>query len=145
METILQQQNTHTIQHQYKTGSPVTSTTHPLHSKYLIKEEIGHGAQGRIFRAIRLSDNVTVAIKQLNISSIKTWKEYDLFHREASLLKTVNISGVAKFYDDINCYDDDPPCSYIVQEYINGTSLQKMLNGGHRFKTDDIYDILTQN
>ena len=117
---------------------------HPLFSKYTIEREIGHGAQGRIFQGKRLSDNLTVAIKQLNISSIKTWKEYELFHREAALLESVHISGVAKFYEAIECLDDDPPCSYIVQEYVEGASLQKMIRDGHRFKVDDVYDILIQ-
>ena len=117
---------------------------HPLYSKYIIEREIGHGSQGRIFLAKRLSDNLKVAIKQLNISSIKTWKEYDLFHREATLLESVKIPGVAKFYDAIECLDDKPPCSYIVQEYIDGTSLEKMIRDGHRFKVEDVYDILIQ-
>ena len=118
--------------------------THALFSKYTIEHEIGHGAQGHIYQARRLSDNLVVAIKQLNISSIKNWKEYELFHREANLLQTINIPGVARFYDAIDCLEDNPPCSYIVQEYINGSSLQQMLKAGHRFKSDEVYDILIQ-
>ena len=122
---------------------PVRSP-HPLFGKYHIEQEIGHGTQGRIFLARRLSDNHIVAIKQLNISSIKAWKEYELFNREATLLKSINIPGVAQFYDAFECLNDDPPCSYIVQEYIQGSNLQKMLKDGHRFKVDDVYDILIQ-
>ena len=115
-----------------------------LETKYRFVEEIGHGAQGRIFKAIRLADNKTVVIKQLNVSSIKTWKEYELFHREAEVLASLKIKGVAAFYDAIDCLDDEPPCSYIVQEYIEGVSLKKMLDDGHRFKVKTVYDILIQ-
>ncbi|MBO4351100.1 MAG: serine/threonine protein kinase [Proteobacteria bacterium] len=113
-------------------------------SKYQIIREIGHGAQGRIYTARRLADDITVVVKQLNINSIKTWKEYELFHREAKVLEELNIPGVAKFYEGIECLDDDPPCSYIVQEYIDGVSLQQLLNDAHRFSVDNVYEILIQ-
>ena len=112
--------------------------------KYDVIREIGHGAQGKIFLANCRSNNKLVVVKQLNINSIKTWKEYELFQREAEVLKSLNFEGIAKFYDAIECLDDEPPCSYIVQEYIKGISLQKMLNEGHRFSVNDVYDILIQ-
>ena len=119
-------------------------TPQSLEDKYCFVDEIGHGAQGRIFKAVRLIDGKTVVIKQLNISSIKTWKEYELFHREAEVLSSLKIKGVAQFYDAIECLEDKPPCSYIVQEYIEGATLKKMLDDSHRFKVDDVYDILIQ-
>ena len=115
-----------------------------LKNEYHVINEIGRGSQGKLYKAVRLSDNKTVVIKQLNINSIKTWKEYELFHREAETLSRLNISGVAAFYDAIDCLDDNPPCSYIVQEFIPGISLQQMIQMGHRFRTTDVYDILIQ-
>ena len=47
-----------------------------LSDKYRFIEEIGHGAQGKIFKSERLEDHRSVVIKQLNVSSIKTCKEY---------------------------------------------------------------------
>ena len=113
-----------------------------LQGKYIFITELGHGAQAKIYSALRLSDQQSVVIKQLNIGSVKTWKEYDLFQREAKVLESIHISGVAQFYDAIDCLEDDPPCSYIVQEYIAGASLAQMIKAGHRFKVDDVYDIL---
>ena len=115
-----------------------------LMNKYFVMREIGHGSQGKVFLANDLDSNALVVVKQLNISSIKTWKEYELFHRESEVLRTLDIDGIAKFYDGIECLDDDPPCSYIVQEYIKGVSLQKMIDDGHRFTINDVYDILIQ-
>ena len=60
------------------------------------------------------------------------------------MLRSLNIAGVAAFYDAIDCLDDIPPCSYIVQEYIPGISLQRMIQCGHRFRMTDVYDILIQ-
>ena len=123
----------------------VNSTgTNAFTNRYQIIKEIGHGAQGHIYLAKRRADGQTVVAKQLNIHSIKTWKEYELFHREAEILENLRIPGVAQFYEAIECLDDDPPCSYIIQEYIEGISLQQMIQIGHRFMVTEVYDILIQ-
>ena len=127
-----------------KVTSDIPSTPSSLQGIYQFEAEIGHGAQGKIFRAIRLADQKQVVIKQLNVHSIKNWKEYELFHREAEVLQSLDISGVAKFYDAIDCLEDNPPCSYIVQSLIPGQSLQQMILDGRRFTMDEAYDILIQ-
>ena len=124
--------------------SEETAKKQSIAGKYQILREIGHGAQCKVFEACRIADGAIVVVKQLNINSIKTWKEYELFNREAKVLRTLDIDGVAKFYDAFECLDDDPPCSYIAQEFIPGVSMQKMLKDGHRFSVDDVYDIIIQ-
>ena len=119
-------------------------TPSSLVNQYVFEQEIGHGSQGKIFRATRLSDHSQVVIKQLNIHSIKNWKEYELFHREAEVLQKLKLPGVAKFYEAIDCLKDEPPCSYIIQELIPGKSLQQMINESHRFTLNEVYDILIQ-
>ena len=119
-------------------------TPYSISDRYAFVEEIGHGAQGRIFKAVRLSDGLDVVIKQLNVSSVKSWKEYELFKREGAVLKSLNMKGVAHFYDAIECLDEEPAYSYIVQELIPGVSLQQMINDGHRFRIDDVYDLTIQ-
>ena len=119
-------------------------TPKSLQSKYLFLRELGRGSQARVFLALRLSDHTHVAIKQLNIDSVKTWKEYELFQREAKALESIDIQGVAKFYDAVECLEDEPPCSYIIQEFIDGISIARMLKEGHRFRVSDVYDLLIQ-
>ena len=111
---------------------------------YRFIQKLGHGSQGQVYLAERLSDGLEVAIKKLNIDSVKNWKEYELFHREAETLASLNIEGVAHFYEAIERLEDTPPCSYLVQEYIDGKSLNDMLKSGHRFSYVDVYDILLQ-
>ena len=115
-----------------------------LHESYQFIKEIGHGSQAKVFLARRNKDFQLVSIKQLNIGSVKNWKEYELFQREAQVLKSIHVDGVAKFYDAIDCLDDVPPCSYIVQEYIEGSSLAELLKSGKRLKVSDVYEIIIQ-
>ena len=109
---------------------------------YRILSTLGKGTQGEVYLAQRESDGLRVAIKRLNIGSVKHWKEYDLFRREAATLAALDIDGVAKFYDAVECLDANPPCSYIIQEYISGRSLATMLKQGHRFTLDQVYGIV---
>ena len=115
-----------------------------LADRYRFVKALGEGAQGKVFLAQRLLDGKQVAIKQLRIDSIKTWKEYTLFHREAEVLENLDIPGVVKFYEACDCLDATPPCSYIVQEYIDGMSLKTVLKSGYRFSLSRAYDIFLQ-
>ena len=129
-------------------GEPVVlgavSTPSELADRYKFVKALGEGAQGKVFLAQRLADGKQVAIKQLCIDSIKTWKEYTLFHREAEVLEGLDIPGVVKFYEACDCLDATPPCSYIVQEYIDGMSLKSVLKSGYRFSLSRAYDIFLQ-
>ena len=120
------------------------STPSSLAGKYQFIKKLGQGSQAKVFLARRLCDNQTVAIKQIDIESVSNWKEYDLFQREVNVLSSLDINGVALFYEAIECLDDTPPRSYLVQEYIAGESLGAMLKAGHRFSTDVVYDIIIQ-
>ena len=116
-----------------------------LCDRYCFEKIIGQGTQGTVYQAKRLKDGNDVAIKQLNVHSVKNWKDYELFHREASVLESLDVPGIARFYEAIDCLEDEPPCSYIVQEWIKGKSIQQMLNEGHRFTMAEVYDILIQS
>ena len=115
-----------------------------LQDRYCFIKQIGHGSQGKVFLAESRATGKRVAIKQLNIESVKNWKEYDLFHREADVLRSLDIRGIAKLYETIECLNDSQPCSYIVQEYIQGQTLNDMLISGHRFSITRVYQIILQ-
>ena len=115
-----------------------------LNERYAYIGELGTGAQGSVFLAKRRSDGILVAIKVLRIDSIKTWKEYTLFHREANVLASLDIPGIATFHEACDYLHDVPPCSCIVQSYIEGTTLKQALNSGYRFSLHQIYDIALQ-
>ena len=111
---------------------------------YNVQRKIGKGAQGNVYLATRKSDGAQVAVKRLSIESVKNWKEYELFQREANVLAGLNIDGVARFYKAIQRLNDTPPFACIVQEYIHGHSLADLLNAGHRFTMYETYGILIQ-
>ncbi len=107
--------------------------------KYTFVSKLGEGSQGNVFKAIRKSDGLTVAIKKIRIDSVSTWKEYDLFHREAGVLASIHDPSVAEFYEAQEFLNEKKPSAFIVQELLQGRSLQKMLKTGYRFTISRIF------
>ncbi len=127
-----------------KAMRPTASTivTPPeIADKYTLIRELGHGAQGYVYEAIRRSNNLKVAIKQLRIDSVQTWKSYDLFQRESEVLASLNVEGVAKLYESMTFLDIPHPAAYIVQEFIDGRSIDTMLKAGARLSHTRILEI----
>ena len=138
-------------------NSQPTSNSHAIPTppelahQYTFVKKIGQGTQANVYLAIRNADNTKVAVKHLNIDSVKTWKEYDLFHREADVLKNLHIDGVARFYDAPEFLSIEHPAAYIIQEYIEGQSLDTLMKDGYRFTLQKLFgfvihllDILNQ-
>ena len=115
-----------------------------LAERYEVIQPLGSGTQGKVYQVRRRTDGTLAALKILRIDSIKTWKEYTLFHREAEVLSSLDIPGIAKFYEACDCLDNDPPCSCIVQQYIEGATLKCALADGYRFSLAQVYDIALQ-
>lgn len=115
-----------------------------LAGRYDVLECMGQGSQGEVYRARRRSDGAEVAIKVMHIKSVKNWKMYELFHREAKVLSAIDIEGVAKFYEAIEDLESADPVSVIVQQYIDGHALSEFIKAHHRFLLSDIADILIQ-
>ncbi|MBO5752216.1 MAG: serine/threonine protein kinase [Proteobacteria bacterium] len=113
-----------------------------LKDKYIVNAVIGNGAQGVVYGGIRLADNQKVAIKLLNIHSVSEWKQYELFNREAQVLKRLDVPGVAKFYESIEALNSEKPTAVIIQEYIEGHTLQYYLDNHTRFSFEDSCGIL---
>ena len=115
-----------------------------LHESYTPLRKLGQGTQGNVYLAVRKSDQKQVAIKAIRIHSVQNWKEYDLFKREATALQSIHIKGVAKFYDFHEFLEEKNPVACIVQEYIDGRSLQDMMRAGYRFTLRKIFEMAGQ-
>ncbi len=126
-------------------GSPIKAETVEtpanLRDKYTFISKLGEGSQGNVFKATRNSDGKVVAIKKLRIDSVSTWKEYDLFHREADVLSQIHDPCVAGFYEALEFLNEEKPAAYIVQELIEGRSLYVMLKTGFRFTVSRIFNM----
>ncbi len=113
-------------------------------TKYRILRQLGKGSQGAVFLAEDATSRQKIAIKQLIVQSVKDWKQYDLFQREAETLKRLDIPGVAKLIGVKEFLDIAEPRAFILQEFIEGEPLQQFIARGHRFQIGQIGDLLLQ-
>ena len=120
------------------------STPADIADRYTFTRFLGRGTQGSVYAAERKSDSLPVAIKVLQINSIQNWKEYELFWREAETLQSLDIPGVATFYEAIENLDEDQPHAYLVQQLIQGKTLADTIKSGVRFSIQNVFSLAIQ-
>ncbi len=118
-----------------------------LKGQYEVQSVLGEGALGRTMLAADLKNSARlVAIKELLPSRMKRWKDLDLFHRECKTLQGLSHSGIPSYFEDfvIDADLDAPPRLFLVQEFVQGKSLQDLLDEGESFAEDRVRDIARQ-
>ena len=109
----------------------VEPTPDILAQRYAYRELVGAGAAGKTYKSYDKLNGTTVAIKALR--GQVDFKTRELFDREVATLKSIDVDGVPKFIDIVES-PDDPDEIYLVQEYVDGVSLLKLIEdgkGGH--------------
>ncbi|MEZ4461883.1 MAG: serine/threonine-protein kinase [bacterium] len=118
-----------------------------LKETYEVQHVLGEGALGRTMLAFdRSRSNAPVAVKELLPSRMKRWKDLDLFHRECSTLQALSHPGIPRYYDDFVIEGDEgaPPRLFLVQQFVDGKSLQDLLDEGEPFDEPRVRDLLRQ-
>lgn len=114
------------------------STDDPL-QRYQIMEPLGPGGQGNTFRAIDRDTNRSVAVKVLSLRSMKDWKFFDLFEREAKVLQGLDHPGIPKYIDR---YGSEASGDYfLVMELVEGRPLRDFLSGDRRLSTEQLRQV----
>ena len=88
-----------------------------------VQEVIGSGLSGLVLRAYQLSLQRQVAIKVLNKQSMEATALQSRFKREAHILGELSHPNIIKIFD--YGFDGDTP--YLVQEFLEGSSLEEWL------------------
>ena len=92
-----------------------------IHSEYSVKQILGKGGFGRVYTAIRKSDGLEVAVKEVvKDSRYKNDPQNNHFPAEIELMQQLqNVTGVVKIFD----FFDNEECYYIVMEKMNSKDL----------------------
>ena len=93
-----------------------------INKKYKIQKLVGVGGLGRVYKAVHLKNNKTVAIKFLNDKMMNNREVLGTFHRELLLTSKLHHKNIVGFLDS----HFDPPTCYIVSEFVDGWN-------GHQF------------
>lgn len=94
-----------------------------LFGRYRINRLLGEGGSGTVYLATHIKLDSLRAIKCIS-------KQHPMFRdflREAELLKSMNHPGIPIVYD----MEEDEESSYIIEEYIEGDSLEQFLHNSY--------------
>jgi eukaryotic-like serine/threonine-protein kinase len=101
--------------------------------RYQMDAELGRGAMGVVYRARDLKLDRTVAIKMIFLDGLEPDTEHEYRQRftvEARAAGRLSHAGIVTIFDVRE--DQATGMPYLVMEYIEGHSLQKLLSREHR-------------
>lgn len=100
--------------------------------KYVIREPLGKGGSSSVFLAEGMENGKQYTIK------VSTEKE--LLRQEAELLGKI----CSRYFQSVKDYIEDQERAYLVLTYLEGASLQQLLDGGRHFSETEIGEIMEQ-
>ncbi len=118
--------------------------TQMLCERYELIELLGEGGSGSTYKAIRLADGATVAIKMLSLRHLNDWKQLELFEREAKVLSQLNHAQIPQYLEYFHVDTPDNRAFYIVQQLAPGKPLTAWVQSGWRGTEAEIRDIASQ-
>ena len=95
-------------------------------SHYRILEQIGAGGMGVVYRAHDERLDRDVALKVLSPGTVVETSARKRFHKEALTLSKINHPNIATVHD----FDSQDGTDFLVEEFIEGLSLDTMLVSG---------------
>src|ERR1700730_696253 len=101
--------------------------------RYEIDAELGRGAMGVVYRARDLKLDRTVAIKMISLARLEPDAEAEYRRRftlEARAAGRLSHAGIITIFDVRE--EEETKTPYLVMEYVEGQSLQKLLTREHR-------------
>jgi tRNA A-37 threonylcarbamoyl transferase component Bud32 len=106
--------------------------------RYDVEAEVGKGASGTVYRALRRDLGRRVAIKVLAQRLLRDQAFRDRFREEARILASLNHPNVVELYEFAE-HDDE---AYIVAEYVDGLSLRKVVKHARRLTPEQALGVL---
>ena len=100
-----------------------------INDRYQVVRVLGSGSSGRTLLCMDLEDRRHVAVKELHFQYAADWKHLELFEREAKTLAMLDHSGIPKVFAFFR-ESGESTTYYIVQEFIEGLSLQQRMQSG---------------
>ena len=115
-----------------------------LDNRYQLEKKLGQNSSRQTWLATSLISPKQVVLKLLTLNPQIQWEEHKLFEREGQILKKLNHPYIPK-YQDYFVIDNLPgsrfPWFILVQSYIDGVSLQELLDQGQRFSESQVEKI----
>lgn len=112
--------------------------------KYEVSSILGKGAMGIVYRALDPDINRKVAVKTIRFDL--TTDESENEERMQRFMREAQAAGKLTHPNIITIYDvgREKDMTYIVMQYIEGPSLQRLIAAGEKFSTQEVIRLMTQ-
>lgn len=107
---------------------------------YTIKEIVGRGAMGQVFRAINNKTKEVVAVKILSSYFSRKKDILERFTREANTIAKLNHPNIVKGYS----FGKAQHLHYFIMEYVEGKNLEKYIKDETIIKQEEAIAIILQ-
>src|SRR6185436_9634336 len=101
------------------------SSTIRLNDRYEIKEIIGEGGMGVVYRAVDLEMQSDVAVK--TIRELLDPEHLELFRRECTVLRQLRHPNIVDLYDFGLSEEGGEQKPFFVMPYLPGATLDKLI------------------
>ncbi|MGH7459620.1 MAG: serine/threonine protein kinase [Longimicrobiales bacterium] len=95
--------------------------------RYQVIRPLGRGAFAHTLLARDTQSERQVAIKVLHPRVAQDWKSFELFEREATVLRSLRHPGIPAVYDTLRTHWEGAEVACLVMEYVEGMSLAAMI------------------
>ncbi len=112
--------------------------------RYQVVTVLGRGSMGTTYAAVDQETGARVAIKVVSLRQVAEWKVLDLFEREARVLATLKHPGIPQYVDYFQLDTPDDRRFYLVQELVEGESLERARSQGWQPTEDEVKVIAFQ-
>jgi serine/threonine protein kinase len=101
--------------------------TQLIAERYDVIRPLGQGSFAHTLLARDRHEDRDVALKVLSLRDAGEWKTYELFEREAAVLRTLRHSGVPAIYDTFRAQWKEADAAWLAMEYIEGPTLAECI------------------
>ena len=112
--------------------------------RYCVEKLLGQGGNASAYKCWDKETESFVAIKALSFRRMRTWKQLELFEREASVLQQMDFPSIPRYLDYFEVETKEDKLFYIVQELADGLSLQQMQDAKHGWTDAEIEHIFLE-
>jgi len=110
--------------------------------KYTIQDVLGKGAMGIVYKALDPDIDREVAIKAIHFDGVRESSEREelikRFIREGRAAGRLNHPNIVTIYD----VGREGDLTYIVMQYVQGQSLQRILDSGRTFSVEEVLRLM---
>lgn len=114
-----------------------------IQDRYTVEQTLGRGSFATTYLCKDATNGARVAIKAMRLTELDVWKSFELFEREARVLESLSHQGIPRFHDVFREeFEDATSTFYLVQEHIEGKSLQQLLDSGDRLSPPEVTQLV---